>query len=136
MPDEDTIPVETEVKDAVPPVGVVEGEDGEIEQESRYFALSPLVRLMKEELDKDKIIRRRVKEGMLEFLEQTVRKVTKKMNESEYTVVEYEDYKTAVEPYELIDDVEKERERIVASLEKIKQDCDSLIRDVNRKFKT
>jgi len=24
--------------------------------------------------------------------------------------------------------------RIVASLEKIKQDCDSLIRDVNRKF--
>ena len=134
MPDEDLLPAESDAKGVMPPTAA-EGEEGEIAQDSRYFALSPLVRLMKEELDKDKIIRKRVKEGMLEFLEQTVRKVTRKINESEYTVVEYEDFKTAVEPYELIEDVEKERERIIASLEKIKQDCDSLIRDVNRKFK-
>ena len=58
------------------------------------------------------------------------------MNESEYTMVDMDDFKTAIEPYEMIDDVEQERQRIVATLEKMKQDCDSLIRDVNRKFIT
>ena len=44
------------------------------------------------------------------------------------------DLKTAIEAYEMVDHVEQERLRIVATLEKIKQDCDSLIMDVNRKF--
>jgi len=100
------------------------------------FAMAPVVRLMREELDSDKLIRRRVKTEMNLWLEKVCRKVTKKINESEYTVVELDDFKTAIEPYEMIDDVEQERHRIVATLEKIKQDCDSLIRDVNRKFIT
>ena len=58
------------------------------------------------------------------------------MNRSEYTMVEEVDFNTAIEPYEKIADVEGERHRIVATLEKIKQDCDSLIRDTNRKFIT
>jgi len=98
--------------------------------------MAPIVRVMKEELDNDKIVRRRVKEEMNLWLEKLCRKIAKKMNRSEYTVVELDDFKTAIEPYELIDDVEGERHRIVATLEKVKQDCDSLIRDVNRKFIT
>ncbi|MFH0860535.1 MAG: hypothetical protein V1921_04995 [Candidatus Altiarchaeota archaeon] len=103
-------------------------------KEQLAFATAPIVRLIKEELDNDKMVRRQVKVAMNKWLEKLVRKVSKKMNESEYTVVEIDDFKTAIEPYEMIDDVEGERHRIVASLEKIKQDCDSLIRDVNRKF--
>jgi hypothetical protein len=113
--------------------------DEEISEEEAakfVFAMSPIVRVMKEELDKDKIVRRRVKEEMNLWLEKLCRKVAKKMNSSEYTVVELDDFKTAIEPYELIEDVEGERHRIVATLEKVKQDCDSLIRDVNRKFIT
>lgn len=107
------------------------------EDESRYaFPMAPIVRLMKQEMDSDKMIRRRVKEGMNQWLETLCRKISQKMNESEYTMVEIDDFKTAIEPYEMIDDVEKERERIVATMEKIKQDCDSLIMDVNRKFIT
>jgi len=98
------------------------------------FAMAPIVRIMKEELDPDKMIRSRVKAEMNLWLEKICRKITKKMNESEYTMVELDDFKTAIEPYEMVDDVEQERYRIVTSLEKIKQDCDSLIRDVNRKF--
>lgn len=110
-------------------------EDAELEEkENLAFATAPIVRLMKEELDNDKMIRRQVKISMNKWLENLVRRVSKKMNESEYTVVEIDDFKTAIEPYELIDDVEGERHRIAATLEKIKQDCDSLIRDVNRKF--
>jgi hypothetical protein len=107
----------------------------EVIDESKYaFAMAPVVRLMKDELDKDKMIRGRVKVEMNLWLEKICRKISKQMNRSDYTMVEVDDFKTAIEPYEMIDDVEGERMRIVANLEKIKQDCDSLIRDVNRKF--
>lgn len=114
----------------------IEGTEEEVEGREFAFAMAPIVRLMRDELDSDKLIRRRVKTGMNLWLEKVCRKVTSKINESEYTVVELDDFKTAIEPYEMIDDVEQERHRIVATLEKIKQDCDSLIRDVNRKFIT
>ena len=122
-----------------PSAAVAELAEEEISEEeaARFvFAMAPIVRVMKEELDNDKIVRRRVKEEMNLWLEKLCRKIAKKMNQSEYTVVELDDFKTAIEPYELIDDVEGERHRIVATLEKVKQDCDSLIRDVNRKFIT
>lgn len=115
----------------------VEAEEISEEDESKFaFAMAPVVRVMKNELDKDKMIRSRVKEEMNLWLERVCRKVTQQMNKSEYTMVELDDFKTAIEPYEMIDDVEQERYRIVATMEKIKQDCDSLIRDVNRKFIT
>lgn len=132
---------EPAVKEAVeepsaPVEGVGEEEISEEEAAKFAFAMSPIVRVIKEELDNDKIVRRRVKEEMNLWLEKLCRRIAKKMNQSEYTVVELDDFKTAIEPYELIDDVEGERHRIVATLEKVKQDCDSLIRDVNRKFIT
>ncbi|MFC2162551.1 histone-like protein [Candidatus Altiarchaeota archaeon] len=113
-----------------------ESENDEFDEESSKFAfpMAPIVRMMKNEMDDDKMIRRRVKEGMNLWLESLCRKIAQKMNESEYTMVEADDFKTAIEPYELIDEVEQERDRIVASLEKIKSDCDTLIMDVDRKF--
>jgi hypothetical protein len=132
---------EVPVKEVVSEPAVASGDvvDEEISEEEAakfVFAMSPIVRVIKEELDKDKIVRRRVKEEMNLWLEKLCRKIAKRMNQSEYTVVELDDFKTAIEPYELIEDVEGERHRIVATLEKVKQDCDSLIRDVNRKFIT
>lgn len=115
---------------------MVEGEDSEEAPEGFAFAMAPIVRIMKDELDDDKMIRRRVKEGMNQWLESLCRKVAAKMNESEYTMVELDDFKTAIEPYEMIDAIEQERMRIVATLEKVKQDCDTLIMDVDRKFLT
>ena len=113
----------------------VEGEEA-IDESKYALAMAPVVRIMKEELDKDKMIRGRVKEEMNLWLEKMCRKISIRMNHSEYTMVELDDFKTAIEPYEMIEDIEQERHRIVATLEKIKQDCDSLIRDVNRKFIT
>ena len=130
-----------EVKVAAPAAaaGALPADDDEFspEDEAKYaFPMAPIVRLMKQEMDGDKMIRRRVKEGMNVWLESLCRKVAKKMNQSEYTMVEIDDFKTAIEAYEMIDSVEQEKTRIVANLEKIKQDCDSLIMDVNRKFIT
>jgi hypothetical protein len=117
------------------PEETVDGEEV-IDEKEFAFAMAPIVRLMRAELDSDKLIRSRVKREMNLWLEKLCRKISKKLNESEYTVVELDDFKTAIEPYEMIDDVEQERRRIVVTLEKVKQDCDSLIRDVNRKFIT
>jgi uncharacterized protein (DUF885 family) len=128
--------MEEEATEAIPDKPEeTEGEET-IDEKEFAFAMAPIVRLMREELDGDKLIRSRVKREMNLWLEKLCRKISKKINESEYTVVELDDFKTAIEPYEMIDDVEQERRRIVATLEKVKQDCDSLIRDVNRKFIT
>ncbi len=133
--------VEEEVKaveEEVPEQEEIVSEEGELTEEDEdagfAFPMAPIVRMMKSEMDNDKMIRRKVKEGMNIWLESLCKKVARTMNQSDYTMVEIDDFKTAIEPYEMIDDVEKERERIVATMEKIKQDCDSLIMDVNRKF--
>ncbi len=129
--------VDESVKEEEVEEEVLEGEGEELEEgEGREFAfaMAPVVRIMRDELDSDKMIRSRVKVEMNLWLEKICRKVTKKINESEYTMVGLDDFKTAIEPYEMVDDVEEERHRMVISMEKIKQDCDSLIRDVNRKF--
>ncbi len=129
--------VEEEVKKAAKTDEELRDEELEAADATEYaFPMAPIVRLMKEELDNDKMIRSQVKVAMNKWLEKLCRKISKKMNESDYTMVVLDDFKTAIEPYELIDDVEGERHRIVATLEKVKQDCDSLIRDVNRKFIT
>jgi hypothetical protein len=127
--EEDVVAVESDVLDAA-------GEEEFSEEDESKFAfpMAPIVRLIKAEMDQDKMIRRRVKEGMNTWLEGVCRKVSRRMNQSDYTMVEIDDFKTAIEPYEMVESVEQERQRIVATLEKIKQDCDSLIMDVNRKF--
>jgi len=140
--EEDNVDLKQENEDKqelvnVPPAAAqaVDDEDFSPEDEAKFaFPMAPIVRLMKQEMDADKMIRRRVKESMNVWLESLCRKVARKMNQSEYTMVEVDDFKTAIEAYEMIDSVEQERARIVATLEKIKQDCDSLIMDVNRKF--
>ncbi len=135
--DKEETPEEAEEEAEKEEVEAVEAmEEMTEEEEAKQFAfpMAPIVRLMRDELDNDKMIRSRVKAGMNLWLEKMCRKIAIKMNESDYTMVSLDDFKTAIEPYELVEDVEQERHRIVASLEKIKQDCDSLIRDVNRKF--
>ncbi len=96
---------------------------------------APIIRIMKKNLDKDKLIKREVKEGMNKWLAVMCEKITKKMNEKPYTSVDLSAFKEAIDIYNSIEEVEKEKQRIMANLEKIKQDCDSLIRDLDRKFK-
>jgi hypothetical protein len=57
------------------------------------------------------------------------------MNEKPYTSVDLQTIKEAIKVYNDVEEMEKEKERILASLEKIKQDCDALIRDLDRRFK-
>ena len=96
---------------------------------------APIIRIMKKNLDKNKLIKKEVKEDMNKWLAGMCEKVTKKMNEKPYASVDISTFKEAIQSYSNLEEIEKEKQRILVSLEKIKQDCDALMRDLDRKFK-
>ncbi|MEM4630689.1 MAG: hypothetical protein QXU92_03735, partial [Candidatus Diapherotrites archaeon] len=57
-----------------------------------------------------------------------------KLNEMPYSYVDGAMFRQAIESYENIQDIEKEKERIIKQLEAIKAACDVLILEVDRKF--
>ena len=71
-----------------------------IEDESLPFAYAEVVRLMKDNLDSDKMIRERVKVEMNRFLGQILKDVCKQLNEYPYTTVDYEMLKECLYPYQ------------------------------------
>ena len=107
----------------------------EIEGEKLPFAKAEIVRLMKEHLDDDKMIRERVKVEMNIFLSEVLKNVCKQLNEYPYTTIEYEMLKESIYPYTNIDRINQEKERILLHLEAIKADCNALAMDVQKTFK-
>jgi histone H3/H4 len=107
----------------------------EEETEDLPFAKAEVVRLMKENLDNDKMIRERVKVEMNKFLGQILENVCKQLNEYPYTTIEYEMLKESIYPYKNIERINEEKERILKHLDAIKADCDALSLDVRRTLK-
>ena len=71
----------------------------EDEKEDLPFAKAEVVRLMKENLDDDKMIRERVKVEMNKFLGDVLKNVCQQLNEYPYTTIEYEMLKESIYPY-------------------------------------
>ena len=107
----------------------------EEEEEALPFAKAEVVRLMKQNLDDDKMIRERVKVEMNKFLGEVLKSVCKQLNEYPYTTIEYEMLKESIYPYTNIDRINQEKERILLHLEAIKADCNALGMDVQKTFK-
>ena len=107
----------------------------EEDDEKLPFAKAEVVRLMKENLDDDKMIRERVKVEMNIFLGEVLKNVCKQLNEYPYTTIEYEMLKESVYPYTNIERINQEKERILLHLEAIKADCNALAMDVQRTLK-
>ncbi|MEM5792800.1 MAG: NFYB/HAP3 family transcription factor subunit [Candidatus Aenigmatarchaeota archaeon] len=108
----------------------------EIDEEKANLPLpmAPIVRIMKSNLDGHKLIRKQVKEEMNKWLAKICAEISKEMNNSPYPTVDLPLFKQAVQKYENVEELKKEKERIVVALQKIKLDCDSIIRDLDRKF--
>ncbi len=107
----------------------------EEETEDLPFAKAEVVRLMKQNLDSDKMIRERVKVEMNKFLGQILENVCNQLNEYPYTTIEYEMLKESIYPYKNIERINEEKERILKHLDAIKADCDALSLDVRRTLK-
>ena len=107
-----------------------------IEDDERLpFAKAEVVRLMKQNLDSDKMIRERVKVEMNKFLGQVLKDVCKQLNDYPYTTIEYEMLKESIYPYTNIERINQEKERILLHLEAIKADCNALAMDVEKTLK-
>jgi histone H3/H4 len=105
------------------------------EEEKLPFAKAEVVRLMKENLDDDKMIRERVKVEMNKFLGEVLKNVCKQLNDYPYTTIEYEMLKESTYPYTNIERINQEKERILLHLNAIKADCDALAMDVEKTLK-
>ncbi|WP_409201057.1 hypothetical protein [Methanobrevibacter sp. DSM 116169] len=105
------------------------------EDEKLPFAKAEVVRLMKENLDDDKMIRERVKVEMNRFLGDVLKNVCEQLNEYPYTTIEYEMLKESTYPYTNIKRINQEKERILLHLEAIKADCNALAMDVTKTLK-
>jgi len=110
----------------------LEDESSEESQEDLPFAKAEVVRLMKKNLDSDKMIRERVKVEMNIFLGEVLERVCDQLNEYPYTTIEYEMLKESIYPYKNIVRINEEKERILKHLDAIKADCDALSLDVKR----
>ena len=92
----------------------------ENEDEKLPFAKAEVVRLMKENLDSDKMIKERVKVEMNKFLGDVLKNVCKQLNEYPYTTIDYEMLKESTYPYTNIERINQEKERILLHLNAIK----------------
>ena len=106
-----------------------------IEEEKLPFAKAEVVRLMKENLDDDKMIRERVKVEMNNFLYSVLKNECEQLNDYPYTTIEYEMFKECTYPYTNITRINQEKERILLHLNAIKADCDALAMDVQKTLK-
>ena len=116
---------------------ILESEELEDDEEGDNlpFAKAEVVRLMKQNLDSDKMIRERVKVEMNIFLGEVLEKVCEQLNEYPYTTIEYEMLKESIYPYKNIERINEEKKRILMHLAAIKADCDALSMDVNKTLK-
>lgn len=107
-----------------------------IEQTEKLpFAKNEVYRLMRDNLDSDKMIKDQVKVEMNRFLYSILKKVCKQLNEYPYTTVDYGMFKECIYPYQNIEKINQEKERILMHLDAIKADCDALAMDVERSLR-
>ena len=105
------------------------------QKEKLPFAKNEVYRLMKENLDSDKMIKDRVKVEMNRFLYSILKNVCQNLNEYPYTTVDYGMFKECIYPYQNIEKINQERERILKHLDAIKADCDALAMDVEKSLR-
>ncbi len=131
MPEE--VQVEGEQQDAATVAAEAEAEDAELEkQEKLAFPVAAVVRLMRRNLDKEKIIKKEVKIAMNKWLERLCTKVAREMNKFPYVTMSISEFKEGIRIYEDMDGFEKDKQRILAHLTAIKRDIEKLERDLGK----
>ena len=106
----------------------------EVAESKLPFPRATIVNMLRKHLEGRKQIKGQVKDEMNIWLGKMVERIATKMNKHPYAYVDGAMLREAIEPYENIQDIEKEKERIIKQLEAVKAACDVLINEVDRKF--
>jgi len=123
-----------EEKTAAQEIEEIEESGEEVDESKLPFPRATIVNMLRKHLSNGKQIKGQVKDEMNIWLGKMVERIAKKMDAHPYTYVDGAMLREAIEPYENIQDIEKEKERIIKQLEAIKAACDVLILEVDRKF--
>jgi histone H3/H4 len=99
------------------------------------FPSAPVVRVMREAIDRDKIISKRVKIEMNKWLADICKNVSKELNKTPYAKIEGDDFFNAIKRYKQFENMHREKERIKTALERIIQDAQMLISELERAVK-
>lgn len=103
------------------------------EGEPLPFPRARVVNLMRTEI-KDKIIRSETKEAMNFWLGNLLKKLAKEMGSTQYASVSLADFQRATKPYDMMEDIVKDEQRLLLSVQKLREDSDHIIRELNRFF--
>lgn len=98
------------------------------------FPRATIVNMLRKNLSPGKQIKGQVKNELNIWLGKMVERIAHKMDVHPYSYVDGSMFREAVETYENVQDIEKEKERIIKQLEAVKAACDVLINEVDRKF--
>ena len=96
------------------------------------FPTATIVRLMKKHMDGEKMIKREVKIAMNKWLGKLVENVSVEMNKFPYVMMHLHEFQQAVRKYENLEEFQREKERILAHLNSMKQDIEKLERDLGK----
>ncbi|MEM5798059.1 MAG: hypothetical protein QXP39_01455 [Candidatus Aenigmatarchaeota archaeon] len=114
---------------------VAEAREEEIpaeEEEKLPFPNAAVVRLMRANLDKEKIIKKEVKIAMNKWLGSLCEAVAREMNKVPYVSITRYDFDRATDIYRRLERFGEEKERILAHLEAIKKDIERLEKDLGK----
>ena len=121
-----------EAKKSKEEVRETEEEVSEEEAEKLPFPTAAVVRLMKKNLDSEKMIKKEVKVAMNKWLGDLCERVSKEMNRFPYVTMHLNEFKEAKRVYEDLENFAKEKDRILAHFNAIKKDIERLERDLGK----
>ncbi len=118
--------------------GAAEGASEEVSEEEEEklklpFPTAAVVRIMKANMDGEKMIRKDVKVAMNEWLGNMCAQVSKEMNKFPYVMMHLNEFNEGKRVYEDLENFAKEKERILAHMDAIKKDIERLERDLGKK---
>jgi histone H3/H4 len=107
--------------------------DGDAGEQGRYaFPEAAIVRIMKRQLDKEKMIKKDVKVAMNKWLERMCAKVSREMNKVPYVMMTLNEFNEGKRVFDDIESMDKEKKRILAHLDAIKKDIERMERDLGK----
>ena len=111
---------------------VYKGKMSEEEQKKLAFPEASVVRVMRRNLDKEKMIKKEVKIAMNKWLETLCKKVSKQMNKFPYVTMSINEFKEAKKVFDSLENFDHEKNRILAHFEAMKKDIEKLERDLGK----
>jgi hypothetical protein len=99
---------------------------------STAFPEAAIVRVMKKNMDKEKMIKKEVKLGMNKWLEQMCSKVSKNMNQFPYVMMTLSEFRQGKKIYDTLEEFDDEKNRILAHLDAMKKDIERLEKDLGK----